>query len=249
MRLPSWFPGFSNRVGGTVSHALEGAGELPEHDLREYYDRRAREYEWIYERDDPVRRSELAAIRTALRATLAGRRVLEVACGTGYWTQAYAEAARHVVAIDVAPEVLAIAGEKSLPAEKVEFRVGDAYALHGQPGEFDGGAALFWLSHVPKSRMDAFLTQFHARLGQGATVFMADNVFVSGLGGELIKRPDSEDTFKHRRLADGREYEILKNYYDREQLRDLLEGRAAELRIGLGECYWWVSYRVNGAAT
>ena len=172
--------------------------------LQGYYDQRAREYEQIYERDDPVRQAELAAIRTELRATLAGRRVLEVACGTGYWTQAYADVARHVVAIDAAPQVLAVAREKLLPAEKVEFRTGDAYALDVQTGEFDAGVAMFWLSHVPKSRLDAFLTQFHAKLGHGATVFMADNVYVPGVGGDLVPRPDSKDTYKRRRLASGR---------------------------------------------
>jgi len=216
--------------------------------LREYYDQRAREYEQIYERDDPVRQAELAAIRTELRARLAGRRVLEVACGTGYWTQACTDVARHVVAIDLAPEVLAVAREKSLPAEKVEFRIGDADALDAQAGEFDAGVAMFWLSHVPQSRLDAFLTQLHARLGQGATVYMADNVYVPGVGGDLVTRPDSEDTYKRRRLASGRQYEIVKNYHTREQLRELLQPRAAELRIHFGECYWWSSYRVDEVA-
>lgn len=242
------FPGFRNRVGGATSHDSKGDRDLPNHDLREYYDRRAREYEQIYERDDPARQSELATIRTELRATLAGRRVLELACGTGYWTQACADVAKHVVAIDIAPDVLAIAREKPLPPEKVEFRTGDAHTLEEQVGAFDAGLAMYWLSHVPKSRMDEFLTQFHARLGNGATVFMADNVYVPGLGGELVTRTDQEDTYKRRLLSDGREYEILKNYYDREELRSLLHGRTTELEIQFGTCYWWLSYRVDDAA-
>jgi SAM-dependent methyltransferase len=221
---------------------------LANHDLREYYDQRAREYEQIYERDDPVRQSELATIRADLCAMLAGRRVLELACGTGYWTQPCADVAQHVLAIDVAPDVLAVAREKALPADKVEFRIGDAYALDTQAGAFDAGLAMFWLSHVPQSRMDEFLTRFHTRIGNGATVFMADNVYVSGLGGELITRPDDEDTYRRRQLCDGRECEILKNYYDRQELRSLLQGRATELEVRFGTCYWWLSYRVDDAA-
>jgi ubiquinone/menaquinone biosynthesis C-methylase UbiE len=214
-------------------------------DLREYYSRRAREYESMYERDDPVRQAELAEMRRELCAALADRRVLEVACGTGYWTHAMADVARHVVAIDVAEETLAVAREKPWPPGKVEFRIGDAYALDATPGDYDAGAAMFWLSHVPKARMAAFLTQFHRALGPGATVFMADNTYIPGLGGELIARPNCEDTYKRRQLDSGERYDVLKNYYSRAQLQSLLEPHAASLRIHCGRCYWWLAYDVR----
>jgi SAM-dependent methyltransferase len=212
--------------------------------LQAYYDRRAREYEQVYYRDDPLRQGELQAIAAAVRETFAGRRVLEVACGTGYWTAVLAATARHVVAIDASPEMLAIARAKGLPPEKVEFRAGDAYALEEVPGEFEAGLANFWLSHVPKARIDAFLLGFHKRLGSGATVFMADNSYLPGVGGELVVRPGIADTFKLRTLADGSQYEVLKNYYDADQLQRLLAPWASELQVHAGPCYWWVSYPV-----
>ncbi|TET46241.1 hypothetical protein E3J62_04735 [candidate division TA06 bacterium] len=66
-----------------------------------YYDLRAEEYEEIYLRDDPVRQSEQAAIATAMKETLSDRRVLEVACGTGFWTEIVARVCEYVVAIDM----------------------------------------------------------------------------------------------------------------------------------------------------
>jgi SAM-dependent methyltransferase len=213
--------------------------------LRHYYDRRAREYEAIYRRDDPVRQAEQRAIQSALRAALTGKRVLEIACGTGYWTQVYAGAAEHVVATDAAAETLAVALEKRLPRDKVEFRTADAYALDQVPGEFDAGVALFWLSHVPQARLGPFLAQFHARLGNGAVVLMADNVYIPGLGGELITRPGCKDTFKRRLLADGSKHEILKNYYTEAELRQIVGAAARELRIHVGTCFWWLDYRVE----
>ncbi len=62
--------------------------------LVDYYSRRVGEYEQIYQRDDPVRQSEQAAISEALTRVLSGRRVLEVACGTGPATQAGSISAR-----------------------------------------------------------------------------------------------------------------------------------------------------------
>lgn len=209
-----------------------------------YYDHRAREYEEIYHREDPVRRGELADIASAMRTLLSGCRVLEVACGTGYWTEVAAEVAQHVVAVDISADMLAVARSKGLPAEKVEFRQADSYMLGRVPGGFNAGLANFWFSHVPKARMNEFLDGFHRRLGSNAVVFMADNVYAWGIGGELIVRPGAEDTFKLRRLSDGSEHEILKNYYDEDELSSILSPRAKHLQIKVGQCFWWATYSV-----
>ena len=212
--------------------------------LPEYYSRRAPEYERMWYRDDPVRQGEQGAIVAAVRQLFAGRRVLEVACGTAYWTQFVAETAEWICALDVSPPMLALAREKKLPPGNVEFHEGDAFALAGVPGRFDAGLANFWFSHVAKARSEEFLRGFHRRLGAGAVVFMADNVFVPGLGGEQVIHPGCEDTFKRRELADGSQHEVLKNYYDADQLRHILSPHAAELKIHVGPCFWWVSYQV-----
>ena len=209
-----------------------------------YYDRRAAEYEEIYHRDDPARQREIAAIAAAMRNALDGRLVLEVACGTGYWTGMAAEVARHVVAVDSSPAMLALAHEKGLPKEKVEFRQGDAYGLEPVEGIFNAGLANFWLSHVPKARLAEFLQGFHSKLEKGSTVFMADNLYVHGLGGDLVNEPGSEDTFKERKLSDGSVHKVLKNYYEAGDLRSILQPLSSGLHIEMGECFWWVRYQV-----
>ena len=213
--------------------------------LRDYYDRRAREYEAIYRRDDPVRQGEQTAIAEAMRVALAGRRVLELACGTGYWTARLADVARSVVGVDASPRMLSVACAKGPPHESVAFLLGDAYRLPFVAGAFDGALANFWLSHVPRARTSAFLADLHAHLAPGAVVAMADNVYVPGVGGELVTRPGTHDTFKRRRLADGSAHEVLKNYYDADQLQRLLAPLADGLHIHVGRCFWWVTYRVR----
>jgi len=210
--------------------------------LTEYYGRRALEYEQIYFRDDPVRQGEQETIAATMRPVFRDRRVLEVACGTGFWTGKISPVVQYLCAVDASPEMLAIARSKALPADKVEFRQGDAYSLDSVPGMFDAGLANFWFSHIPKSRIDEFLVAFHARLVPGAVVFMADNVYLPGIGGELVERPGVADTFKIRTLSDGSRQEVLKNYYAAAELKDILQKPATDLKIHVGQCFWWVSY-------
>lgn len=215
--------------------------------LETYYDRRAREYERVYHRDDPVRRREQEALAGAIRTALAGRRVLEVACGTGYWTRVAAGVAERVVGVDAAPATLAVAQAKPWPPGRVRFVRGDAYALDAVPGAFDAGLATFWLSHVPRTRLEAFVSGLHRRLGGGAVVFLADNVYVPGVGGELVVRPGSPDTFKRRALDDGTTYEVLKNYYTTDELRHLLGPYGEGLSVRAGPCFWWATYTTTAA--
>ena len=95
--------------------------------LERYYDRRAAEYEKVY--DKPERQHELEWLRTRIPQLLAARTVLEVACGTGYWTQFLARTAYKVHACDINESVLEIAREKDIARGRVDFFKADAVSL------------------------------------------------------------------------------------------------------------------------
>ena len=61
-------------------------------DMRAYYAQRAEAYERVYFK--PERQADLRAMEAWLPGPFAGRRVLEVACGTGWWTAHGARDAR-----------------------------------------------------------------------------------------------------------------------------------------------------------
>jgi hypothetical protein len=71
---------------------------------------------------------------------------------------------------------------------------------------------------------------------------MADNMYMPGVGGELVSKPGTDDTFKLRSLADGTQYEVLKNYFTQQELTGLFAPHARDLDVHMGECYWWLSY-------
>src|ERR671923_1152480 len=95
--------------------------------LEGYYARRAAEYEKIF--DKPERQADLARMRADIPALFRGERVLEVACGTGYWTPLIAAQAESVLATDYNEETLLIARTKNYPKSNVRFERADAYAL------------------------------------------------------------------------------------------------------------------------
>jgi SAM-dependent methyltransferase len=214
--------------------------------LERYYRLCAPEYEALYYREDSVRREEIGQISHAMNDALHGRSVLEIACGTGFWTTRLSEVASSIVAIDSADEMLALARTKPRKSDRVRYVRADAYDLNSVAGEFNGALANFWLSHVPKRRIHGFLTALHARIGIGAHVFMADNVMLPAFGGVFVKPAGSDDSFRIRTLSDGSEHRIIKNYYEADDLRGILEPYSPQdLHVFRGTYYWWVSYAVG----
>ncbi len=77
-----------------------------------------------------------------------------------------------VVAIDAAPEVVAIARER-VRSEKVSFEVADVFSWH--PGRrFDAIFFSVWLSHVPVSRFEQFWASLRDLLVENGRVLFID---------------------------------------------------------------------------
>jgi len=210
-------------------------------ELIDYYRRRAGEYEQIYAWQD--RQPDLDVLRQEIPARLAGRSVLEIACGTGYWTERISRTAKRIVATDVAPEPMAIARSKSY-ACPVEFRSADAYALDPSLGSFDAAFAGFWWSHVALSRRQDFLRSLHSRLARGARVVLFDNRYVEGAMHAIAETDPEGNTYQRRRLADGSENRVLKNFPSEDDLRRVLTGVASTVRYTPLHYYWLLDYRL-----
>jgi SAM-dependent methyltransferase len=221
-------------------------------DLLAYYAKRASSYERIYHK--PERQADLRAIEAWLPQRFAERSVLEIACGTGWWTPHGAQRARRWLATDLSLETLAIAQAKPMPrradgAAVVEFRRVDAWSFAGlDAGErFDAAFAGFWWSHVPLLRLDAWLDALHARLQPGARVVLLDNAFVAGSSTPIARTDDDGNTYQRRTLDDRSVHEVLKNFPTRDDVRARLGARACEPRWLAFPHYWIVDYELAGA--
>lgn len=213
--------------------------------LIDYYSKRAHEYERIYHK--PERQADLAHLREHLRQVLAGRRVLELACGTGYWTAAIADKVDTILATDASEEVLAIARAKGLDPTRVSFALADAYNPLRPSPDLNAGLAAFWWSHIPRARIAAFLDRFHAALVPGARVVFTDSLFVQGSSTPICHTDAAGNTYQLRHLQDGTTHEVLKNFPSSEELRNILQPYSDAIEITTFDYFWCASYDTHVA--
>ncbi len=211
--------------------------------LQRYYSRRASEYEQVYQK--PERQHELEWLRRRVAELLRNRTVLEIACGTGYWTQFIAREARHVYACDINEAVLEIAREKPIPRDRVSFFRGDAITCEGAPSGCDAAFAGFWWSHVKKSDLGRFVQNLAAHVQSGATVLILDNSFAAGSSTPISRRDAEGNTYQLRTLANGEQFEVLKNFPSAEELAEAVRPVAAEARLEQLTYYWLLVFRLR----
>jgi ubiquinone/menaquinone biosynthesis C-methylase UbiE len=216
--------------------------------MEEYYRRRAKGFdEEFYQGRDYGRQKELQRIADVSREALKARRVLDVACGTAYWTQIVSETAESIVGTDFAGEMLEIAERKQFKCP-VSFCKADVFNLPFRNGSFSGGMADFWFSHVPREKIESFLENFHRLLQSESSVVMADNVYIAGIGGEFVKKEGDINTYKMRKLGDGSEHLVLKNYFSVDELVRIFAKHAkgfAGKNVFYGEYYWYLFYKLK----
>ncbi len=228
-----------------------------------YYRARAGEYDdWFYRRGRYDWGAELNA-RWAAEADIARKALhslgpvdsaLELACGTGIWTEEVAQVARHVTALDGSPEVLALNRTRLVAAkplspirredatdDRARSQTGPPQVTHLQADlftwepdrQFDLVVFCFWLSHVPDELLDAFLDKVRRATRPGGRFFLLDSRNESTSMAKNHDRPTVETGVRVRKLNDGREFRVVKLYHEPDALTERFRrhGFDAHLRV------------------
>jgi demethylmenaquinone methyltransferase/2-methoxy-6-polyprenyl-1,4-benzoquinol methylase len=169
--------------------------------------------------------------------------VLEVACGTGWWTQFIAPVAARMTATDALAEPMAFARLRP-GVERVSFVQADAYALPQSLGNFDAAFAGLWISHVPVGRRREFLAGVHARLVAGARVVLIDNTEAQCERLPIACRDAAGNTYQTRVLPDGTAHRVLKNFPAENELRAMVGGPGVHALYWRGVHFWAFCYEL-----
>jgi SAM-dependent methyltransferase len=100
----------------------------------------------------------------------AGMRVLELGCGTGYFTRELARSRADIVAIDVSPELLEIA-RANCPERTVRYEIQNASALSYPDAVFDSVVGSSVLHHL---EIEEALREIHRVLKAGGTIYFTE---------------------------------------------------------------------------
>jgi ubiquinone/menaquinone biosynthesis C-methylase UbiE len=187
--------------------------------LIEYYCKRAAQSDETY--GPPEIQKDFAWITAWLCENVADRDVLELACGTGHWTRIASAWARSIVASDVSWD-LVDAARKKIDSRIVDFVVCDAFRLSFRPNTFSCGMLHFLLSHVRRTEVRSFVEMFRRCVKPNGCLLFTDTRWVEGYRRAPVRRDADGNTYDLRNLKDGSQFEILKNYFTRDEWQEYL---------------------------
>ncbi len=199
----------------------------------DYYRQRAPEYDdWWFRRDRYDRGeeanskwfAEAAEVEAALDRFGPRGRLLELACGSGIWTRRLVQGAERLTAVDGSAEMLGLNRARLGDHAAVAYLHSDIFVW--EPSEtYDVCFFSFWLSHVPEERFEPFWEKVRRTLKPDGRVFFLDSARSERASAADHKLPEAGEETMLRRLKDGREYQIVKRFYE----PDALQRRIADL--------------------
>lgn len=215
-------------------------------DLISYYHDRAKEYDKVYL--NPAEQTDLQTATQLFQTLFCQKTVLEIACGTGYWTDRIAKTAAAVHAIDANKQMIEIAKGR-INADNVVFHVADMYALMPEK-KYDGLFGGFIWSHIPLQDLDRFVDTLQNWLMPGSILVFIDSNYVENTYHDkknIAQTDEYGNTYQMRTLESGASYLVLKNFPACDFLLQKLSRIATEIACIDLTHYWIVSAKIKAA--
>lgn len=158
--------------------------------------------------------------------------VLELAGGTGWWTEQLARTAGRLTVVDTSPEVLEI-NRRRVRRDDIVYVQRDLFSWEpSQAHQYDVVFFSFWLSHVPTPRFPAFWELVERCLApHGRAFFIDSGTDPVDTGGDPYV-VDEALGVQRRRLGDGSEHRVVKLFYQPDELAGNLHDVGWEAHVG-----------------
>ena len=211
--------------------------------LQKYYQQRAKEYELVYEK--PERQEDLKKIHSYLQKQVVQANILEIACGTGYWTQTMAKTCQSIHASDYNTSVLEIAQAKAYGNTSVSFQQQDFWQLQTPVIKYDMVFGGFIWSHILKENLLDFINILRQQIKEDGKLLFIDNRYVAGSSTPISRTDKIDNTYQLRKLTNGEEYEVLKNFPNKKEVQQLARELSLEIEWVDLQYYWIIQLKHN----
>jgi ubiquinone/menaquinone biosynthesis C-methylase UbiE len=211
--------------------------------LTQYYAVNADNYDQVYA--DEARFDDLDDLQEMVAELFQDHKVLELGCGTAYWTDLISEVAESVHATDISQQMLDLAATRGLDEDIVSFSLMDAFDLpDGMEGQYSAVFIGNLWRHVRREEQEKYLKTLRAKLGKDILLVVLDESAVDGV--TVIARTDADgNTYEIVTADDGQRYEILRNYVTDSTLRKRFANHARQIRIERLPYYFLLSCRLK----
>lgn len=207
----------------------------------EYYKQRANEYEKVYEK--PERQDDLRKIEKYLERQFLNKQVIEIGCGTGYWTKTLAKNCKSILAIDINREVIKIAKDKEYNKSNVYFEVIDLINLPQRKVKYEGLFSGFIFSHIKKQDIPEFLKICFSQIKLESELIFIDNKYIEGSSTEISRIDKEGNQYQLRRLNSGDEFEVVKNFPSQLEFSAMIDSEIRNFEWIDLEYYWIVKFK------
>ena len=188
-----------------------------------YYDERASEYEEAYVLgtgtasipDPDVFRREAALLTGVVERCVRGR-IVDLACGTGYWLPHYARQCSSITLVDQSPRMLDECRKKVAALEasdRASISQSDVFDYSFTPEAYDAALVGFLISHLTDDQERLLFERLRAMLAPEGRFLILDSAWSPERA--LVNRKVEQ---QERRLNDGTRFEIYKRYLDRQDI-------------------------------
>ncbi len=223
-------------------------------EMKDYYTARAPEYDEWWQRQGRYDRgqaqnqqwfAEIDEVAAVLSNFAMTGDLLELAPGTGNWTERLLLTVNTITAVDASLAMIEI-NQARFPTAPITYQQADLFTW--QPDRlYDGVFFGFWLSHVPLERLDGFLAMVAQALRPGGKLFFIDNLREATATSPDQRLPDQGEQVMTRRLNDGRTFQIIKNFFQPDELAARFQ--RAGLTVAVMTTAGYFLYGVGGKTT
>jgi ubiquinone/menaquinone biosynthesis C-methylase UbiE len=194
---------------------------------------------------NPNEQGDLQKAADIFQSLFSEKTVLEVACGTGYWTEQISKTATSIYATDINESVIAIANNRAINTN-VTFAAADMFNMTTDKKYESVFGGFIW-SHILLQDLDRFIGKVKGSLKSEGTIAFIDSNHVEGTNHDIAsitKTDEYGNTYQTRKLDNGTSHLVLKNFPTKDFLFQKLSSIATDINHVSLKYYWIVSCKL-----